>query len=76
MDNTSNIIDDFRRSLSDVDYLMRKGPNSSACSADNKPSIVRDNSSDITAPLAFDVFWINQNLLRPLVENFSYMPSE
>ena len=61
-DNTSTKLDDFRLSGSDVEYLLRICPDSSACGDDNISPFVRNSYSDILDPFAFDLFsWNIQN---------------
>ena len=65
-DNTSIKLDDFQLSVSDVEDLLRKCPDSTACRADNIRSFVLNSCSDILAPLAFDLFiWIIRNRTWP-----------
>ena len=65
-DNPSIKLDDFQLSVSNVEDLLRKCPDSSACGADNIPSFVLSSCSDILAPLAFDLFnWIIRNRTWP-----------
>ena len=45
-DNPSIKLDDFQLSVSDVEDLLRKCPDSSACGADNIPSFVLSSCSD------------------------------
>ena len=65
-DNPSIKLDDFQLSVSDVEDLLRKCPDSSACGADNIPSFVLSSCSVILAPLAFDLLnWIIRNRTWP-----------